>query len=70
MAEEFVDALLEFFEAAVHTVLKSRNVYSPQLFENRRLYGISITKCRHPDVCTYISSVLINLKVSDLPNAS
>lgn len=64
MAEEFIDALLEFFEAAVHTILKSRQVYSPQLFENRRLYGISITKCRHPDVCSYISTVLTNLKVS------
>lgn len=58
-----VDALLEFLEAAVHTLLKSRSVYSEQLFENRRLYGITVSQCRHPDVCSYIGTVLSSLKV-------
>jgi hypothetical protein len=58
-----IDAVLEFLSAAVHTVLKARNVYSAELFENRRLYGISVSQCRHPDVCLYIRTVLGNLKV-------
>lgn len=57
------DAVLEFLSAAVHTVLKARNVYTAELFENRRLYGISVSQCRHPDVCLYVSTVLGNLKV-------
>jgi hypothetical protein len=58
-----IDAVLEFLSAAVHTVLKARNVYSAELFENRRLYGISVSQCRHPDVCLYVGTVLGNLKV-------
>lgn len=58
-----LEAVLEFLEAAVHTVLKARHVYSPELFANRRLYGISVSQCRHPDVCLYIGTVLSNLKV-------
>lgn len=61
--DQLVSAVLEFLEAAIHTVLKSRNVYSPSLFENRRLYGISVSQCRHPGVCSYIGTVLANLKV-------
>lgn len=57
------ESLLEFLEAAVHTVLKGRNVYNPSLFDNRRLYGITVSQCRHPDVCSYIGTVLGNLKV-------
>jgi hypothetical protein len=60
------DAVLEFLSAAVHTVLKARNIYSAELFENKRLYGISVSQCRHPDVCLYISTVLRNLKVSSV----
>uniref|UniRef100_A0A383V794 HORMA domain-containing protein n=1 Tax=Tetradesmus obliquus TaxID=3088 RepID=A0A383V794_TETOB len=56
------DAVLEFLSATVHTVLKARSIYSPELFENRRLYGISVSQCRHPDVCLYVGTVLGNLK--------
>lgn len=63
---EQVAALLEFLEAAVHTVLKSRNVYSPALFENKKLYGVSVSQCRHPGVCSYIGTVLSGLKVSSV----
>jgi mitotic spindle assembly checkpoint protein MAD2B len=62
--DDLVAVTLEFLEAAIHTVLKSRNVYSPHLFENRKLYGISVSQCRHPGVCSYIGTVLGNLKVS------
>jgi hypothetical protein len=64
--EQLVSAVLEFLEAAIHTVLKSRNIYSPSLFENRRLYGISVSQCRHPGVCSYIGTVLGNLRVGVL----
>lgn len=61
--EGLVPAILEFLEAAIHTVLKARNVYSPALFENRKLYGITVSQCRHPGVCSYIGTVLSNLGV-------
>jgi len=61
--EGLVPAVLEFLEAAIHTVLKARNVYSPALFENRKLYGITVSQCRHPGVCSYIGTVLSNLGV-------
>lgn len=64
------DAVLEFLSAAVHTVLKARSTYSPELFENRRLYGISVSQCRHPDVCLYVGTVLGNLKVSSRSTGS
>lgn len=67
IGDQLVSAVLEFLEAAIHTVLKSRNVYSPSLFENRRLYGISVSQCRHPGVCSYIGTVLANLKVRAAP---
>jgi mitotic spindle assembly checkpoint protein MAD2B len=62
--DDAVAVLLEFLEAAIHTVLKSRNIYSPSLFDNKKLYGISVSQCRHPGVCSYIGTVLGNLKVS------
>lgn len=66
---ELVAAVVEFLEAAVHTVLKARSVYSPSLFDNRRLYGVTVSQCRHPGVCSYIATVLGNLKVCFEPTA-
>lgn len=60
--DEAASALLEFLEAAVHTVIQ--RVYSPSLFENRKLYGVSVRQCRHPGVCSYIGAVLGSLKVN------
>lgn len=58
-----MDSLCEFLEAAVHTVLLSRQLYALELFERQRLYGIFVQKARHPELCAYIGSVLSNLKV-------
>lgn len=58
-----IDAICEFLEAAVHTVLRARGVYSADLFERQRLYGIAVSKARHPELCGYIASVIANLKV-------
>lgn len=62
-SDELADVLLQFFEAAVHTLLKARAVYAPTLFENKRLFGIPVATCRHPGVCTYVGSVLGCVKV-------
>jgi hypothetical protein len=63
VAEQLAAAVTQFLEAAAHTVLKARGVYSPALFESRRLYGIPVAQCRHPGVCAYIGTVLGSIKV-------
>lgn len=57
-----IDALCEFLEAAVHTVLRARGLYSADLFESQRLYGIAVSKARHPELSNYIASAVANLK--------
>ena len=66
MQEELVDAVCEFLEAAVHVYLFARGLYSRDLFERQRLYGIDVRKARHPELCAYIASVIANLRVSCL----
>jgi len=58
-----VEVLLEFLEALVHQVLFVRELYSPQLFERQRLYGIAVRRARHPDLAAYIASAVAGLKV-------
>jgi mitotic spindle assembly checkpoint protein MAD2B len=58
-----VDVLLEFIEAVIHQVLFVRELYSADLFERRRLYGIAVRRARHPELCDYISEVVASLKV-------
>eukprot|EP00877_Chromochloris_zofingiensis_P004296 jgi/Chrzof1/13868/Cz08g15180.t1 len=70
LAHQLVDAVCEFLEAAVHTTLWARSLYSTELFERQKLYGIIIRKCRHPEVCSYIASVLSNLKGLNASDAS
>jgi hypothetical protein len=62
--ERLVDAICEFLEAATHTVLLASGLYSAELFQRQRLYGIPTSKARHPELCAYITSVLLHLKVS------
>jgi hypothetical protein len=57
------DALLEFLEAAVHTVLHARGLYPQEVFERRRLYGSCLCpRARHPGVCAYVASALAALR--------
>jgi hypothetical protein len=64
------DALLEFLEAAVHTVLHARGLYPPELFERRRLYGSCLCpRARHPGVCAYVASALAALRAPLLRGA-
>lgn len=61
--DSLVDVLLEFLEALVHQVLFVRELYSPELFERQRLYGIAVRRARHPDLAAYISDAVAGLKV-------
>lgn len=62
-SDSLVDVLLEFFEALVHQILFVRELYSPELFERQRLYGIAVRHSRHPDLNSYISEAVAGLKV-------
>ncbi|KAL4436143.1 hypothetical protein ABPG77_005591 [Micractinium sp. CCAP 211/92] len=57
-----VDALLEFLEAFIHQVLFVREIYSPELFERQRLYGIAVRRARHPELAAYIASAVAGLR--------
>jgi|688.fasta_scaffold1439644_1 mitotic spindle assembly checkpoint protein MAD2B len=59
-----VDLCLEFLEAFIHQTLYQREIYSPSLFERRRLYGIAVRRARHPDLVQYIQNIVASLKVS------
>jgi hypothetical protein len=57
-----VDVLIDFLEAAVHTVLHAREIYPPYIFELRNKYNVNVFKCKHPGVIDYIQRVLANSK--------
>ncbi|KAL4422389.1 hypothetical protein ABPG75_008586 [Micractinium tetrahymenae] len=57
-----VDALLEFLEAFIHQVLFVRELYSPELFERQRLYGIAVRRARHPELAAYIADTVAGLR--------
>lgn len=59
-----VDVLLEFLEALVHQVLFVRELYSPELFERQRLYGIAVRRARHPELAAYVADAVAGLRVS------
>lgn len=56
------DVLLEFIEAVIHQILFVRELYSPELFERQRLYGVAVRKARHPELSDYIHDVITSLK--------
>lgn len=49
---------LDFFSAAVQTVLFSRGVYADYLFSRALYQGISVPQARHPQIVLYIQQVL------------
>ncbi len=51
---------MEFLETFCHGVLHRRGIYPAHLFEQRSKYGLSVWRCRHPEVCEYIQKVLSN----------
>ncbi|CAN0564148.1 unnamed protein product, partial [Ectocarpus sp. 12 AP-2014] len=52
-----VDNLVEFLEAATHSLLHSRRAYPQDIFERRRKYGVPVWMSRHPELNAYISEV-------------
>jgi mitotic spindle assembly checkpoint protein MAD2B len=56
------EVLSEVIEAAIHIILCARGVYPLAIFERRRLHGIPVYMSRHPDLNTYIATVLLNAK--------
>ncbi|KAG1674710.1 hypothetical protein FOA52_013545 [Chlamydomonas sp. UWO 241] len=59
---DLVDALCEFLEAAVHTVLWASRLYPPELFERVRYGGLTTWRSRHPQLNAYVSDVLEGAK--------
>ncbi len=55
--------LLEFIECLIHQLLHLRKLYSADLFERQRLYGIAVHRSRHPELNDYISTVVESLQV-------
>ena len=59
---EITDAILEFYECLVHTILKARRVYPSSLFTQRFKYNISIWQCIHPEINSYVHRVILNCR--------
>ena len=56
----------EFLEAVIHEVLYLRHLYTREIFERYRLYGIAVHKSRHPDLNHYIADSILSLKVGNV----
>lgn len=52
--QDILNAIVEFVQAAVHSVLYYRSIYPRESFERCRLYGIVVYRNRHPDVVRYV----------------
>ena len=61
-----IAALLEFTDCLIHQLLHLRKLYSADLFEKQRLYGIAVHRSRHPELNDYISTVVESLQVTQL----
>ncbi|CAM9221434.1 unnamed protein product [Laminaria digitata] len=60
--EAMTEIVVDFMEAAVHTLLHARRVYPQDIFERRRKYGVPVWMSRHPDLNHYIFQVLLQAK--------
>lgn len=60
--EEIVTTFLAFYEAAVHYILYTREVYPSVLFEKRQLFGVYVWRCRHPLVVEYVRQTIESLR--------
>eukprot|EP00056_Hartaetosiga_gracilis_P002165 m.51421 g.51421 ORF g.51421 m.51421 type:complete len:252 (+) comp10940_c1_seq1:33-788(+) len=56
------DVLCELVEIAVHGILYVRDVYPSHLFEKRKKYGVPIQVARHPQLISYIASVVQQIR--------
>jgi hypothetical protein len=61
--DELVNCVCEFLEAAIHTTLWARKLYSADLFERNKYCGFTVRRSRHPGLNSYISETVGRLKV-------
>lgn len=54
--------IVEFLEAATHTLLKARGVYPAALFIRAQKYGTMVWQSRHPWLNQYIRDALLGIK--------
>ncbi|KAG8794142.1 hypothetical protein FRC12_000412 [Ceratobasidium sp. 428] len=57
-----VKEVVEFLEAAIHTILFIRGVYPPDLFVRRRKWDVPVYQSRHPALNEYISGAISAVK--------
>lgn len=67
--EATADILLSFLEIAIHAILHTRHVYPDAVFERRKAYGIVTFMSRHPQINTYIHTMLTNVRPLLLRNS-
>uniref|UniRef100_A0A7S0MSC4 HORMA domain-containing protein n=1 Tax=Cryptomonas curvata TaxID=233186 RepID=A0A7S0MSC4_9CRYP len=58
MLREASNVFCEFLEVAVHTLLYTRGVYPPEIFERRRKYNIPVRQSRYKELNQYISGAV------------
>mmetsp|Transcript_19289 Transcript_19289/g.53779 ORF Transcript_19289/g.53779 Transcript_19289/m.53779 type:complete len:200 (+) Transcript_19289:93-692(+) len=61
-AQQVVDRVAVFLEAWVHQIIYLRGLYSSELFERNKLFGIAVHKSRHPQLNSYISDLIDSLR--------
>ncbi|PWN19503.1 DNA-binding protein [Microstroma glucosiphilum] len=59
---ETIDAIVQFLEAAFHTILYIRGVYPAEIFKMHRLYSHPVYRSRHPGLNEYLSTVLASIR--------
>ncbi|KAJ2588323.1 MAD2 mitotic arrest deficient-like 2, partial [Coemansia sp. RSA 1722] len=57
-----VDALCDFLEVYIHSVLYYRSAYPKTLFEDRSAFGILVKCSRHPELNQYILDAVSAVK--------
>ncbi|KAF9535644.1 DNA-binding protein [Crepidotus variabilis] len=55
---ELVNAIVEFIEVAIHTILYVRQVYPAEIFVRRKKYDTPVFQSRHPALNEYISGAI------------
>jgi mitotic spindle assembly checkpoint protein MAD2B len=49
-----IEAFTDFLVVSIHTILRSRVLYPPNIFITTRKYNLPVAQLRHPKVCTWI----------------
>lgn len=56
------DILCEFFEVAIHCILRVKQIYPSGIFVKRKKYGIPVYLSVHPDLNQYVSTCITSLR--------